>query len=250
MNVVIRAENLTKVYKTTEMLKVKKQVVFENLNLEIFEGEVFGLLGLNGSGKTTLMKILLGLIFPTKGTAWVLGKKIGNKEVKRKIGFLPEIPYFSRYSTPDDILSYYAKLYGFDFSLSKKKIDEALEIVGLTKKRKTQLKEFSKGMLQRVAMAQLLINEPKLVFLDEPTFGLDPLIAREMRNLIILMKKQKRTVFLSSHQISEIEKVCDRIGILHNGKIVKTSEVVFPLSQRDNSDSRSSLEEFFIKTVS
>ena len=235
MSAVIRIENLTKVYcKKTILNQIpgysKREItVFENLNLEIPEGEVFGLLGLNGAGKTTLMKVLLGLIFPTRGNAWILGKRIGNIEIKKRIGFLPEMPYFSKNSTPEEILNFYAKLFGLEDHVREKRINETLELVGLSEKRWQKLREFSKGMLQKVGIAQLLINDPDLLFLDEPTFGLDPLACKEMRDIILAMKKKKKTIFLSSHQIGEVEKICDRIGILHSGKLINVGKVVLPL---------------------
>lgn len=237
MKSVIKIENLTKEYKSHSIFNRKTKTAFEKLNLEISKGEVFGLLGLNGAGKTTLIKILLGLIHPTRGFAWVLGKKAGSIEVLSKISFLPEMPYFSKYATPYEILNYYGKLFKLDSNTISKKIDESLKIVGLTENKDTKLAEFSKGMLQRVGMAQLFINDPELVFLDEPTFGLDPLACKEMRDIIFELKNRGKTIFLSSHQISEVEKLCDRIGILHNKKITKTSVTPIPL------------EEYFIKTI-
>lgn len=238
MKIVISIENLTKEYKSINIFNRKTKVAFEKLNLEIIEGEVFGLLGLNGAGKTTLIKILLGLIFPTKGIAWILGKKAGSEQVLSKISFLPEMPYFSRYATPAEILTYYGKLFSLENSVIAKKVQEALTLVGLIEHKNTRLAEFSKGMLQRVGMAQLFINDPELIFLDEPTFGLDPLACKEMRDIIFELKSRGKTIFLSSHQISEVEKLCDRIGILHNKKIVKTVPTPVPL------------ENFFVSVVS
>lgn len=229
MSVVIRIENLTKIYRKKTIFAKKEIIAFENLNLEIQDGEVFGLLGLNGAGKTTLMKVLLGLIFPTRGNAWILGKRIGNVDARKKIGFLPEMPYFSRNSTPHEILDFYTKIFGYDKSEREKRINTTLELVGLGGRRHQKLKEFSKGMLQKVGIAQLLINDPQVFFLDEPTFGLDPLACKEMRDIILAMKNKGKTIFFSSHQISEVEKICDRIGILHFGKLVKVGKVVIPL---------------------
>lgn len=237
MKSVIKIENLTKIYNSHSVFKRKTKVAFERLNLEISKGEVFGLLGLNGAGKTTLIKILLGLIYPTRGFAWVLEKKAGNTESLARISFLPEMPYFSKYSTPYEILNFYGKLFKIDPVMLSKRIKESLEIAGLIDNKDTKLAEFSKGMLQRVGMAQLFINDPELIFLDEPTFGLDPLACKEMRDIIFELKNRGKTIFLSSHQISEVEKLCDRVGILHNKKIVKTSVTPIPL------------EDFFIKTI-
>jgi len=238
LNVVLRAEALSKTIRRGWTLRgAYGQVILDRLNLEVYEGEVFGLLGLNGAGKTTLIKIFLGLMAPTSGYAWVLAKKAGHVETRRHVGFLPEVPYFSRDASPLEILDYHARLFGYDAATRKKKVTHALELVGLSSQRQSPLKQFSKGMLQRVGMAQLVINDPRLVLLDEPTYGLDPLAAKELRDLILFMKRQGTTVFLSSHQMAEVEKICDRVGVLHHGQLVKTTRVQPPL------------EPFFLKAV-
>jgi ABC-2 type transport system ATP-binding protein len=233
----IRTENLGKVFHNWSYLKKTTLVALQDVSLEIKESQVFGLLGLNGAGKTSLMKILLGLSFPTSGSAWVLDKPAGDLSARKRIGYLPEMPYFSRLFTPVEILDYYSRLFELEPSLMKKRIEDALKITGLYERRNSRLKEFSKGMLQRVGMAQLLLNDPDVLFLDEPTYGLDPLAAKEMRDIVLSLKSAGKTIFLNSHQISEVEKICDRIGILHRGRLIMSGPVKLPL------------EDYFVKTV-
>lgn len=211
--------------------------VLEDLNLQVGEGEVFGLLGLNGAGKTTLIKLFLGLLKPTKGSLFVLGKRAGDVETRQGVSYLPEVPYFSRFATPWELLWFFAALYRLPRREAEQKIEEALTWVGLWEKRRVPLKGFSKGMLQRVGMAQLLINDPQVVFLDEPTYGLDVLATRQMRDLILRLKQEGRTVFLNSHQMTEAERVCDRVAVLHQGRLQYVGPVQTPL------------EDFFVKTI-
>ncbi|MFH1823861.1 MAG: ABC transporter ATP-binding protein [Candidatus Firestonebacteria bacterium] len=238
---IIETRNLSKVYISDNFWSKRKVIALKNINLKIKQNQVYGLLGLNGAGKTTLMKVLLGLIFPTKGEAFILGKMVGDLETKRNISYLPEMPYFPRYLTPIEILDFYGKLYELEYKKRKEKVNFALELVKLNNKKNVKLKEFSKGMLQRVGIAQLLINDAKLFFLDEPTYGLDPLATKEMRNIILMLKKSGKTIFLSSHQINEVKQICDKIGILHNGSIIDEVEVP---------DIKGSLENYFVKKVS
>ena len=236
----IETRNLSKIYISGHFWNKRKTVAFKNINLKIKQNQVYGLLGLNGAGKTTLMKILLGLIFPTEGEAFILGKKVSDIEVRKNIAYLPEMPYFPKYLTPLEILDFYGRLYEIEYKKRKEKINTSLELVGLYNKRNVKLKEFSKGMLQRVGIAQLLINDPKLLFLDEPTYGLDPLATKEMRSIILMLKKSGKTIFLSSHQITEVQQICDKIGILHNGSIINEEKV---------SNIKGSLENYFIKKI-
>ena len=235
--VAIQVKDLTKIYTTGHLWWATKIIALDHLNLHVFSHQVFGLLGLNGAGKTTLMKILLGLIPSTFGTAMVLGKPVNDIPTKHFIGYLPEMPYFPRYLTPYEILDFYGQLFNISLPERKQRIESSLEIVGLFGRKNSKLKEFSKGMLQRVGMAQLLINDPMILFLDEPTFGLDPLAAKEMRDIILGLKKRGKTIFLNSHQINEVERICDRIGILHEGKLIHAAIV------------KPHLEKFFVKVI-
>jgi len=189
------------------------------LHLEVEEGEVFGFLGPNGAGKTTTLKILMGLVFPTAGKARILGKDWTDPEVKAQIGFLPEQPYFYDYLTAHELLDYYGQLSGIPGKDRKSKIDEMLLRVGLTDVKGMQLRKFSKGMLQRVGIAQAILHDPKIVFLDEPMSGLDPLGRREVRDLMEQLKQEGKTVFFSTHILPDAEALCDRVGIIHKGEL-------------------------------
>jgi ABC-2 type transport system ATP-binding protein len=183
------------------------------------EGEVFGFLGPNGAGKTTTLKILMGLVFPTAGTARILGHTWTDPEVKAQIGFLPEQPYFYDYLTAHELLDYYSQLSGVPAKDRKHRVEEVLTRVGLTEVRGVQLRKFSKGMLQRAGIAQAILHNPKLVFLDEPMSGLDPLGRREVRDLIEQLKQEGKTVFFSTHILSDAEALCDRVAIIHKGEL-------------------------------
>ena len=226
---VIETHNLTKVY--TSWFSRTKVKALDNLNLEIRSGEIFGLLGPNGSGKTTAMKILLGLIFPTAGEALVLGKSPREVAVKDRIGFLPEESYLYRFLTADETLDFYGQLFKIPRLRRKKKIDELLELMELTGARKRPVKEYSKGMARRLGFAQAIINDPDVIFLDEPTSGLDPIMCRHVKNIILDLKKQGKTILLSSHLLADVENVCDRIAILYNGKLQKIGPVDELLTQ-------------------
>jgi len=213
----IEIKNLVKQY--------KKVTAVNNISLDVYEGEIFGFLGPNGAGKTTTIKTLLGLIFPTAGEVLVLGKPAGDIDVKEKISYLPESPYFYEHMTASEVVGFYGSLFGLTGSAKQKRVDELLEMVGLQGTGKKPLRSFSKGMLQRVGIAQSLINDPKLLFFDEPTSGLDPVAHRDIRDLILRLKEEGRTIFLSSHQLSDVELVCDRVSILHGGKIRRLGHV-------------------------
>lgn len=238
--VTIETKNLSKTYISGHFWDKKRIIALIDINLKVVKNQVFGLLGLNGAGKTTLMKILLGITSSTSGKAYILDKEAGNIETRKHIAYLPEMPYFPHYLTPVEILDFYGKLFELSYKDRKQKINYALELVGLANKRNVKLKEFSKGMLQRVGIAQLLLNNAEVFFLDEPTYGLDPLATKEMRDIILLFKKAKKTIFLSSHQINEVQRICDRIGILHNGRLINEIKV---------SDVKGTLENYFIKQV-
>src|SRR6516164_6112286 len=191
----------------------------EPLHLAVEEGEIFGFLGPNGAGKTTTLKMLMGLVFPTAGTARILGKDWTDPEVKAQIGFLPEQPYFYDYLTAHELLDYYGQLSGIPAKDRKSKVDQMLHRVGLTDVKGLQLRKFSKGMLQRVGIAQAILHDPKVVFFDEPMSGLDPLGRREVRDLMEQLKREGKTVFFSTHILSDAEALCDRVAVIHLGEL-------------------------------
>jgi len=199
----------------------KKQLrpALKPLTLSVEAGETFGFLGPNGAGKTTTLKLLMGIIFPTSGSATILGKDFHDPDVKRRIGFLPEQPYFYDYLSATELLDYYAQLAGVHNQERKEKIPELLKKVGLGDVGDRQLRKFSKGMLQRVGIAQAIIHDPEVVFLDEPMSGLDPLGRYEVRELIQGLKDEGKTIFFSTHILSDAEALCDRVGIIHKGEL-------------------------------
>jgi len=209
---------LEKTYKVGFWRKRPKRALHP-LHLTVEEGEIFGFLGPNGAGKTTTLKLLMGLVFPTAGTARLLGRDWTDPEVKAQIGFLPEQPYFYDYLTAHELLNYYGQLSGVPGKDRKRRIDEVLERVGLTDVKGVQLRKFSKGMLQRAGIAQAILHDPKLVFFDEPMSGLDPMGRREVRDLMEQLKHEGKTVFFSTHILSDAEALCDRVAIIHHGKL-------------------------------
>lgn len=195
------------------------------LHLAVDEGEIFGFLGPNGAGKTTTLKLLMGLVFPTSGSARILGREWTDPEVKAQIGFLPEQPYFYDYLTAHELLDYYGQLSGVPAKDRRRRIDEVLHSVGLTDVQGVQLRKFSKGMLQRAGIAQAILHDPKLVFFDEPMSGLDPMGRREVRDLMEQLKHEGKTVFFSTHILSDAEALCDRVAIIHQGELRGTGAV-------------------------
>jgi ABC-2 type transport system ATP-binding protein len=189
------------------------------LDLTVEEGEIFGFLGPNGAGKTTTLKILMGLVFPTSGTARILGMELDDPRMKAQIGFLPEQPYFYDYLTARELLNYYGRLCGVDTQQLAVRVKDVLDQVGLREAADLQLRKFSKGMLQRVGIAQAILHDPKVVFLDEPMSGLDPMGRREVRLLIEQLKEEGKTVFFSTHILSDAEALCDRVAIIHSGQL-------------------------------
>lgn len=226
----IRTEGLTKVFKVG--FWGKKIPALFDLNLEVKEGEIFGFLGPNGAGKTTTLKLLMGLIYPTSGRVWLFGKDFNNVAIKKDIGFLPEAPYFYDYLTAYEFLSFYGGLFEIGKGILKMRIETLLEMVRLSNNRGLQLRKFSKGMLQRIGIAQALINDPKLVILDEPMSGLDPIGRREIRDIILKLKDDGKTVFFSSHILSDAEMICDRVGILNKGKLINVGRLNETLEAR------------------
>lgn len=227
MAAAIDIQNLTKQYP----VPLKREVVnaVDNLTLSVPQGEIFGFLGANGAGKTTTIKILLGLIYPTEGDASVLGKPAGDNEIKHQIAYLPESPYFYEHLTAPEIVTFYAQLFGMKTEDARKKADELVDFVGLGGKndRNKRVAEFSKGMRQRVGIAQSLINDPKILFYDEPTSGLDAIARRDIRDLMLELKRRGKTMFLSSHQLEDVEMVCHRVSIIHKGKL----QVIGPVDE-------------------
>jgi len=217
MSVCISVKDLHKTFKIGFFRK--KIDVLRGISFEVQEGEVFGFLGPNGCGKTTTIKILLSLIFPSHGSVEVLGKSVKEVEFKNDVGFLPDSPYFYSYLNAEEFLHFYGQLFGLYGKACRKKIDSLLDLVGLNHARKLQLRKYSRGMLQRIGMAQALINDPKLVIMDEPLSGLDPIGRKQIRDIIIRLKDDKKTVFFSSHILSDVEMVCDRVAILVKGHI-------------------------------
>jgi ABC-2 type transport system ATP-binding protein len=214
----IEIAGLQKTYKIGFLRKTEKTAL-KGLTLEVAEGEIFGYLGPNGAGKTTTLKLLMGLMFPTAGSALILGKSISHPEIKRAIGFLPEQPYFYDYLTARELLEYYAALSGVDAKQRSAQAAKMLARVGLSNAANTQLRKFSKGMLQRVGIAQAIIHDPRVVFLDEPMSGLDPIGRREVRDLIQELNDEGKTVFFSTHILSDAEILCDRIAVLNQGEL-------------------------------
>src|SRR5215467_13409975 len=197
----------------------RPKVALRPLNLAVEEGEIFGFLGPNGAGKTTTLKILMGLVLPTAGNAKILGMELDDPRMKAQIGFLPEQPYFYDYLTGRELLRYYGRLSGVESAQLKGKVEAVLQRVGLKDAGNVQLRKYSKGMLQRAGIAQAILHEPKVVFLDEPMSGLDPMGRREVRNLIEELKGEGKTVFFSTHILSDAEALCDRVAIIHLGDL-------------------------------
>jgi len=191
----------------------------DNLSLQVEEGEVFGFLGPNGAGKTTTLKLLMGLIFPTAGTARIRGHAIEDVSMHREIGYLPEQPYFYDYLTAGELLDYFARLFGYDAAERQKRVGRVLELVGLASSADVQLRKFSKGMLQRAGIAQTILHDPQVVFLDEPMSGLDPVGRREVQDIMLHLKQQGKTVFFSTHILPDAEMLCDRVAVLVGGKL-------------------------------
>ena len=214
---VIEIRNLSKIYR--DFWGRKKVQAVKSLSLDVHKGEVFGLLGPNGSGKTTTLKMLLGLLFPTSGEMKILGKSASDVSKNEKIGYLPEESYLYRFLNADETLDFYGRLFKMSTADRVRRSDELIEMVGLGKARRRQLKEYSKGMTRRIGLAQALINDPDLVLLDEPTSGLDPIGTREMKDLILRLKAQGKTVVMCSHQLGDVLDVCDRIAVLFQGEL-------------------------------
>lgn len=223
---VVETSQLRKVYRTGFWMN-KKVETLKNCTLSVYEGETFGLLGPNGAGKTTLLKILLGILRSTSGRGLLLGHPLGDRAVKERIGYLPENPYFYDYLTGWEFLKFTANLFQIPGNEQRRRISELLDLVGIAKSaaQNKPLRQYSKGMLQRIGMAQALINNPDLVFLDEPMSGLDPLGRYQIREIILSLKEQGKTIFFNSHILADVEKICDRVAILARGELICTGSL-------------------------
>jgi ABC-2 type transport system ATP-binding protein len=221
--IILQTRALSKVYR--DFWGRQKVRALKGLDLEVRRGEVFGLLGPNGSGKTTTIKLLLGLLFPTEGEALVFGRPAGDVAKNERLGYLPEESYLYRFLTADETLDFYGRLFDMPSDVRRKRIDELIEMVGLQKARKRQLQEYSKGMTRRIGLAQALINDPELIMLDEPTSGLDPIGTREMKDMILRLKDEGKTIVMCSHLLADVQDVCDRIAILHQGELKELGRV-------------------------
>lgn len=216
---VLQFQNLSKDYR--QHFWTPKRRVLNRLNLEVEAGEVFGFLGPNGAGKSTAIKITFEIIFPSEGEARLFGKPLGDRAVKRRVGFLPENSYFYDYLTAEEFLNFHGQLCGLTRSQLKKRIPTVLEEVGMKGTSKMRLRSFSKGMLQRVGLAQAILHDPELVVLDEPMTGLDPMGRKEVRDLMIRLRDQGKTIFFSTHILSDVESICDRVAILNKGQLLQ-----------------------------
>ncbi len=234
--VVIETRNLTKVYR--DFWGRQKVMALKALDLEIRRGEVFGLLGPNGSGKTTTIKLLLGLLFPTSGQALVFGRDATDVTKNERIGYLPEESYLYRFLNAEETLDFYGRLFSMPAAIRRQRTADLIDMVGLTWAKRRQLKEYSKGMTRRIGLAQALINDPELVVLDEPTSGLDPIGTREMKDHIIKLRDQGKTVLMCSHLLADVQDVCDRIGILYQGELKELGRVDSLLKVRDVTEIR------------
>ena len=224
MAAAVSTQGLTKKY--LDVWNKQEITAVDHISIDVEEGEIFGFLGRNGAGKTTTIKMLLGLIFPTEGHAQVLGKPLGSIEAKAQVSYLPEEAYFYESMSGWDILDFYARLFRIHEPQRSKRIQQVLQDVRLDPKAwKRPIRGYSKGMRQRIGIAQALINDPKLLFLDEPTSGLDPIAHAELREIIVNVGRQGKTVFLSSHQLPDVEMVCSRVAIIHRGKLLAQGKI-------------------------
>lgn len=228
---VIETRNLSKTYR--DFWGRQKVRALKSLDLDVQQGEVFGLLGPNGSGKSTTIKLLLGLLFPTSGKAFIFGREANDTSNKERIGYLPEESYLYKFLNGEETLDFYARLFDMTAAQRKERTNELLDLVELTRSRRRQLKEYSKGMTRRIGLAQALINDPDLVLLDEPTSGLDPIATRKMKDIIIKLKEQGKTVVMCSHLLPDVQDVCDRVAILHEGELKELGKLDDLLAVQD-----------------
>ncbi len=222
-DIIIETRNLGKIYR--DFWGRPKVQALEALDIEVRRGEIFGLLGPNGSGKSTTIKLIQGLLFPSSGRAFVFGKDARDVSKNERIGYLPEESYLYKFLNAEETLDFYGRLFDMPADVRKKRSDELIQMVGLKGARRQQLREYSKGMTRRIGLAQALINEPDLLILDEPTSGLDPIGSREMKDLILRLRDEGKTILMCSHQLADVQDVCDRIAILHRGRLRELGRV-------------------------
>ncbi|MCG2683641.1 MAG: ABC transporter ATP-binding protein [Planctomycetales bacterium] len=234
--IIIETRNLTKVYR--DFWGRQKVRALKALDLEVRRGEIFGLLGPNGSGKTTTIKLLLGLLFPTAGQALVFDRDAREVTKNERIGYLPEESYLYRFLNAEETLDFYGRLFNMSRAVRRQRVADLIEMVGLDWAKRRQLKEYSKGMTRRIGLAQALINDPELIVLDEPTTGLDPIGTREMKDLIIKLRDEGKTVLLCSHLLADVQDVCDRIAILYQGELKEMGRVDSLLKVQDVTEIR------------
>ena len=230
-DVIIETRNLTKVYK--DFWGRPKVNALESLDLEVRRGEIFGLLGPNGSGKSTTIKLILGLLFPTSGQALVFNKDASDVSKNERIGYLPEESYLYKFLNAEETLDFYGRLFNMSAGRRKQRVRDLIKLIDIEWAKRRQLKEYSKGMTRRIGLAQALINDPELIVLDEPTTGLDPIGTREMKDLIVRLRDQGKTILMCSHLLADVQDVCDRIAILHQGELKEMGAVENLLSVRD-----------------
>jgi ABC-2 type transport system ATP-binding protein len=235
-DVIIETRSLTKVYR--DFWGRQKVRALKALDLEVRRGEIFGLLGPNGSGKTTTIKLVLGLLFPTAGQALVFGRDATEVTKNQRIGYLPEESYLYRFLNAEETLDFYGRLFKMPRAIRRQRVADLIEMVGLDWAKRRQLKEYSKGMTRRIGLAQALINDPELIVLDEPTTGLDPIGTREMKDLIIKLREEGKTIFMCSHLLADVQDVCDRIAILYQGELKEMGRVDALLKVRDVTEIR------------
>ena len=242
MTTILQTQQLRVEYRSREM-RSENKVALQGLDLEVRAGEVFGFLGPNGAGKTTTMNVLLGFTQPTSGTASLFGIDVRQPIARQRIGYLPEMTYYYKFLTAEELLRFYAKIFGLKRSEADERIAQLLKLVELESAAKRPIKSYSKGMQQRVGIAQALINNPDLLILDEPTSGLDPLGRMKVREIIQRLKNEGKTVFFSSHELGEVETVCDRVGIVHQGELKAVGTVA------EISKGHENLEKAFLRIV-
>ncbi len=243
MNAILRTESLRVEYRSRE-LKQGTKVALRELNLSVHAGEVFGFLGPNGAGKTTTMNVLLGYVNPTGGVAYLFDMNVRSPIARQRIGYLPELTYYYKFLTAEELLRFYARIFEIPKAETERRINQLLKLVELEGARKRPIRTYSKGMQQRVGLAQALINNPDLLLLDEPTSGLDPLGRMKVREIIQRLKSEGKTVFFSSHELGEVETVCDRVAILHQGELKVEGRVSDLVRQY-----QCNLEQVFLKVV-
>jgi ABC-2 type transport system ATP-binding protein len=230
----VRIENLTKIFPVP--LRRQRVTAVRNISFEVRPGEVYGLLGPNGSGKSTTLKILLGLVTPNQGRAMIFGEDSRDYHSRRDVGFLPENPYFYKFLTAAETLRFYGKVCGMGGTILNKRVDELIHLVGLEDARDRRIGGFSKGMLQRIGLAQALIQDPRLVVLDEPTAGVDPAGSHQIRDLILDLKKRGKTVLLTSHLLEQVQEICDRVGIMARGEMIREGALADLVSVKNQTE--------------